>query len=156
MFKKNSEMEDERVKSIRQQINSEAFSIVFFLLMISFFVKSVILDLPFREFAAEFAIFLIASIYVSLRSVLQGVFVFSNNTKKRARKQIVISSVISGLVAGLLTGLINYIKYDFDLKMLSGIVSIISFEIVAIMLVMFFVLTKWSNRQADKQVEDED
>lgn len=65
-------IKDERVLKLNNQIQSEAYLLVLYLLMISIFIKSFILEMTFLQYAFEFSVIIVSIAYCTLRNVIVG------------------------------------------------------------------------------------
>lgn len=79
---------NKQIKEMRQKIDGELSKIILVMLLISIIVKSIILDLPFKEFIVEFAILLISAFYSVIRKFLSNCFVIGINKDNDHEKNL--------------------------------------------------------------------
>lgn len=156
MFKKENFQQDERIKLINQQISSRAFAIVFFLLLTSIFIKSVILDMKFQYFYSEFLIFMVASVYVVLAGIREGIFAIGLKDRKSSTNftKIILYTLFSAIVFSVFIGINNYIKYKFDFKMIWGVIIPLFIQYVVISFITFWGLDYISNKRIEKKIKE--
>lgn len=65
---------DERTKKIKQQIQSEAFMIVIWLLLGSILVKRLVFNVPIQDIYVEFGIMMVTCCYVIFMTIIKGAF----------------------------------------------------------------------------------
>lgn len=87
---------DERVVSLRRQIQSDAYSILISILVISILIQQFLLNAPFAQFAVEFICLIGMGIYVTIRYISVGVDVW--NTDSTSNKKLIFNSLFSGII----------------------------------------------------------
>ncbi|OEC84963.1 MULTISPECIES: DUF6773 family protein [Methanobacterium] len=101
-------VKDERIEKIENKYGAHAFIIISALLISSALFKSLILNLPFKEYLTETIIFLIGTGYYAIRIANAGLF----HTVKESKIYIIISFAVTSVVFGVLIGLINMFRYQ--------------------------------------------
>lgn len=144
---------NKQIKEMRQKIDGELSKIILVMLLISIIVKSIILDLPFKEFIVEFAILLISAFYSVIRKFLSNCFVIGinkdNDHEKKFTNDFIISLVASSILS-LFTGITNYIKYGFKISMLP-IVIILSFFVYSLFIfLLIYLFSKLSAKKVNR------
>lgn len=152
---KSKKIKDERVIQINNKIQSEAYLIVLFLMAISIFVKSYLLDMDSTQCIPELVIITLSIIYIAIRSMLLGHSLI-NNTKRG--KAIVISAImILSLVVSISNGIKNFSLYGerytgiFDIYFLA--VLAFTFVSAAISISAIFALLYWLNSKGQQRIE---
>ena len=159
MFKNKDAFKDERITAQQQKIGNEGFCLISVLLLASIIIKSIFFNMHVSQFKSEFIIFLIGSIYVTIRHVLTGSFslaIRGNNKKDKKVKYYLIVSVISGLLAGLAMGIRNYIIYDFSILKIPLVILPIMFFLTPLLFVILYSLDIGATKRADKIANDDE
>ena len=73
---------DERVISAKRKIQSDGFSIVWFLLLISVLVQQYVFKAPFSQYVVEMVIWLTMSVYILILNIAKGNDIYLTNNKK--------------------------------------------------------------------------
>jgi hypothetical protein len=107
MKKKN--LQDERIVAQRHKIQSDAFGIIFFVLLISILVQQMLLDAPFEQYAVELICFLGMSVYLIIRNIALGNNLFGDG--ERAKIMLLVNSLVTGVIATTIHGVLNYTRY---------------------------------------------
>ncbi|MCX7921437.1 MAG: hypothetical protein N3B21_05370 [Clostridia bacterium] len=126
---------DERITQTKHKIASEAFGIMFLALTIIVFVKSIVLEMPTKEYFTEFILYMGISLYVFIRMIMSSVYAVNiqNSNQKNKLKIVIISDIVfllsigaiqysqSGLnIVFLLFAGITYFAAFYGLLWLSG------------------------------------
>lgn len=144
MLKRNAGY-DERVSQIKRKITNEAFAIMFLALTAIVFIKSVVLDIPTKEFITEFVLWTGIAFYVVVRMVMEGIYGQNiRNAKKRSR---VMTAVLSDVVFTLALGAVQYSEGTLNAWFLLGA--------FAAYLVLFFVVLKITERISENRINKE-
>lgn len=93
-------IKDERVVSQRREIQSDAYSILTYTLLISVVVQQFFLHAPFAQFAVEFFCVIGMGIYMTIRYVSIGDD--RNNLNSRTIKNQLFNSLTSGVIIAVL------------------------------------------------------
>ena len=93
-------IKDERVVSQRREIQSDAYPILTYTLLISVVVQQFFLQAPFAQFAVEFFCVVGMGIYVTIKYVSIGDD--RNNLNSRSIKNLLFSSLTSGVIIAVL------------------------------------------------------
>lgn len=148
-------IKDERVVQLNNKIQSEAYVIVLFLMMVSVFVKSNVLDMPFSNYIVELTIVILSVVYCTLRSVFMGNdFMTSFKHGKLSTMSIVL---LSSLAISIINGIANYVqygdKYSGVLDSLFISVLVVTFISSAIFLSLIFVILYFLNIKGQQRIE---
>ncbi|MEK3747236.1 DUF6773 family protein [Paenibacillus sp. FSL E2-8871] len=91
---KNSKMNDERIVSQRRKIQSDAYHILVYCLLISILIQQFIMNAPFAQFAVEVFCLIGIGIYITIRHLSDGVDIW--DSKSHTNKRLLLNSIISG------------------------------------------------------------
>lgn len=108
-MKKNL-IQDERITAQRHKIQSDACGILLIVLLMSILVQEYVFDAPFSQYAAEFACFFGASMYIVIRNIVSGNDLYG--TKNSGKKLLVVNSLVTGITVTVIVGISNYIRYS--------------------------------------------
>lgn len=106
---KRQNMQDERVVAQRRKIQSDAYGILFYVLLISVVIQQSFLNAPFEQYAVEFICFIGMSTYIIVRNIAIGNNIFDD--EKRAKFIKLINSSVAGITVTIINGVLNYAKY---------------------------------------------
>ncbi|WP_147566211.1 DUF6773 family protein [Clostridium tyrobutyricum] len=144
---------NKQIKEIRQKVDSELSKIILIILIISIIVKSIILDLPFKEFILEFTILIISALYSIIRIFLGNDFIIKinkdNNHEKKVTNQFIVGLIISSILA-VFTGIANYIKYGFKISILPIVIILSLFVYLLFVILLIYVFSKLSTEKVNK------
>lgn len=101
---KDIEMKDERIVAQRRRIQSDAYQILVYCLLISVLFQQFFMHVPFSQFAVEFFCLIGIGIYVTIRHLSIGDNMWS--TSAHTGKKILINGVVSGAISTFLTVLL--------------------------------------------------
>ena len=142
-------IKDERIEKIQNKFGTHAFIIISALLISSVLFKSVILNLPFKEYLTELFIFLIGIGYYTIRIASAGLF----HMVKESKIYIITSFAVTSIVFGVLIGLINMFRYQNG--QFNGVtmfsISILTVEAFVLILIAWVVFEWLSKRSERKQ-----
>lgn len=142
-------IKDERIEKIQNKFGTHAFIIISALLISSLLFKSVISNLPFKEYLTELIIFLIGIGYYTIRITNAGLF----HTAKESKIYIITSFAVTSIIFGVLIGLINMIRYQngqFDVVTMSSML-ILTAQAFVLMLVAWIVF-EWLSKKSEKKL----
>ena len=109
---KNTDIKDERIVFQKRKIGSDTFGIVYFGLIASILLQQFILEAQFSQYAAEFIIFAVATVYIVVRNIIVGNNIFGESSN--GQKMVIINSLISGITITVITTTLNSINYGLD------------------------------------------
>jgi hypothetical protein len=114
---------DERILSIKQKIQSEAFIMLVYLLLGEILVKRLIFNYSIEIVYLDIGIMMFACYYVIIKTVIKGAYALKQKAGDTKRKKYIRSSLYSllGCVAG--TVIIGIIDYFINGNAFSVIVS---------------------------------
>ncbi len=145
-------IKDERIEKIENKFGAHAFIIISALLISSVLFKSLILNLPFKEYLTEVVIFLIGIGYYAIRIANAGLF----HMVKESKIYLITSFAVTSIVFGVLIGLINMFRYQngqFNwLTMVS--ISLLAVESFILILATWAVFEWLSKRGEQKQFNE--
>lgn len=151
---KKAVIQDERVVAQKRKLGSDAFSILYFGLLVSILIQQFIFDAPFSQYAAEFILFMSAALYMVIGSLVVGNSIFDNSS---GLKIVLINSLVCGLTIAAIAVTTNTMNEGIE-KMggLGGIAMIALFTFLIGALISFvgfrFLYTLNSRRQ--KQIDN--
>lgn len=148
-------IKDERVLQLNNKIQSEAYLIVLFLLTASIFIKSYVMDMSFSQYAVEFGIIILSTIYIAVRGIFLGYN--SMNNSKNGKKLTGLAILVLSLAISIINGIKNYSLYsDKYTGILDGhfiAVLMITFISTAIFISVALVLLYWFNWKGQQRIE---
>ena len=99
---------DERIVVERRKINSEAYGILFIVLLVSVLVQRYWFEAPIEQYAVELICFLGISVYTLIRYMMIGHDLFGEG--KRAKYIPLLNSIVVGIVVAVNNVVLNYPK----------------------------------------------
>ncbi|MEK4236779.1 DUF6773 family protein [Paenibacillus sp. FSL H7-0714] len=142
---KKSKMNDERVVSQRRKIQSDAYQILVYCLLISVLIQQFIMNAPFEQFAVEFFCLIGSGIYITIRHLSVGVDIW--DSQRHTNKKLLINSIISG---GICVSL---------LIVLAGERNVWSIILIFVSFIIVYFLTQLVlrniNKKRQQQIDDE-
>lgn len=152
---KMNKIKDERVIQLNNKIHSEAYFVVLFLSAASVFVKSYFMELPFLEYAVEFGLIVLSTIYIAVRGMLIGNEFM--NTSKSGKISAVSSIILMSLIISIVNGIRNYFVYgDKYTGVLDGhfiAILVVTFISSVIFTSVIIGLLYWSNGKGQQRIE---
>lgn len=146
-------IKDERIEKIQNRYGTHAFIIVSALLFSSILFKSVVMNLPFKEYLTELVIFLIGMVYYTIKITNAGLF----HTVKESKIHLITSFALISILFGILVGLTNMFRYQNgqfnEITMFS--ISILTAEAFVIIIIAWITFEKLSKRSEKKQFDVE-
>lgn len=142
---KNNRIKDERITAQRRKIQSDAYQILVYCLLISILFQQFILNAPFAQFAVEFFCVIGVGIYMTIRNLSVGVDIWDSHTC--TNKKLFINSIISGIICVTL-----FVFLSGERNVWSIVLIFISFSVV------YFILNftlQYINKKRQKQIDDE-
>lgn len=141
-------IKDERIEKIENKFGAHAFIIISALLISSVLFKSLILDLPFKEYFTEVVIFLIGIGYYAIRIANAGLF----HMVKESKLYIITSFAVTSVVFGVLIGLINMFRYQNGQFNWLTMVSISLLAVEAFILISAaWVIFEWLSKRGEQK-----
>ena len=152
---KKINIQDERIISQKRKIGSDAFSIIYFGLIISIILQQLMFDAPFYQYAAEFILVMVAAIYIVVRNIIEGNDLFNNSFI--GQKLVVINTIVCALTITAITITLRTINYG--LAKMGGltdiaITSLITFSSGALISFIAFELLYIINKKRQNQIDD--
>ncbi|MBU3204340.1 hypothetical protein LGK99_11215 [Clostridium algidicarnis] len=152
---KSKKIKDERVLQLNNKIQSEAYIIVLFLTIVSVFIKSYVMDMPFLQYAVEIGIIILSTVYIAIRSMVVG-YDFMNNSKS-GKVSAVSIILVSSLAISIMNGIRNYSLYsDKYTGVLDGLfisVLVVTFISSTIFIAAIFVILYCFNMKGQQRIE---
>ncbi len=145
-------IKDERIEKIQNKFGTHAFIIISALLVSSILFKSVILNLPFKEYLTELVIFLIGVGYYTIRSANEGLF----HIIKESKIYTITFFAVVSIIFGVSIGLINMLRYQNGQVDAVTIFSMLILTVQAFVLVLLaWAVFEWlSKRSEEKQFQE--
>lgn len=109
----NYKKKDERIILERRKIQSDAYQILVWCLLISILIQQFILRVPSSQFVAELLILIGLGIYVTIRHLSLGLDIWdfnSTSNKKKLAFSSVYTAALSAVILFILTGTGNIMK----------------------------------------------
>ncbi len=128
-----NKMMDERVILSRRKIQSDGFTITWFILLISVLIQQY-LKAPTSQYIVELVIFLSMSVYLLIFNFVKGNDMYPENSKK-GNSIILTQSIFTGLIITIINTTQNYFNYGNIVK------DTIAFHIVSVAAVSFITST---------------
>jgi uncharacterized membrane protein len=157
---RNQKINDERVLAQKRKIQSDAFSVLFFGLLLSVLVQQFIFHAPISQYLVELIFFLSSSIYLLVRDILNGNDIFSNQSSK---KIIIINSFVCGLTITIIHTALNYLKLgslfttDFSNTLLISLTTFLCTTTIAyIGFKLLYTVNMKRKQQLETKFNDED
>lgn len=151
---KKQKITDERVLAQKRKIGSEAFQILCLGLLASILIQQYIFEAPLSQYAVEFVLLFLGSLYVLIRNFIEG-----NDIVNSGQKQIVIGSLVCGVVVAVLSAVLN--EHLFKLGILSALLAIFITFLCATassfaVLKLFYLATKKRQKNIETQLNDDE
>lgn len=142
---KCSKNQDERILTQKRKVQSDAFQLLIYYLLIAILVQKFIFNAPFYQIVVELIGVVGAAFYVEIRNLLLGNDIYSTSTE--TKKNIVKRSIISGCVCTIILLTLAGIT---DIKIL-----LVSFLCITISFAGFSFLLYYLNRKKKDKIEEE-
>lgn len=148
-------IKDERVLQLNSKIYSETYLIVLFLLAVSIFIKTYVMDMSILQCIAELSIIVISLIHIIVRSVLLSHDIVDNS--KKGIKLTIVALIILSIAVSISIAIKNYSLYGdkytgiFDYHFLAIIG--IAFVSMAIFSSVIFAILYWLNKKGQQRLE---
>jgi hypothetical protein len=152
---KNVNIQDERIVSQRRKIQSDAFGILFWGLLISILLQKFMFNASFSEYAAEFILLIVSAIYVESRNIIVGSGSYSIDFS--GQTLVVIHSVVSGLAITAIATTFNAINLGAEQMGGAGgiaITALITFASGALISFVVFQFLFMINKKKQKQIDE--
>lgn len=149
---------DERQELELLRIEHFGFWLLYWGLCISIIVQALFMELPFKNFAAEFIVFMLGSFIFLIACVKKGQWDYYT---KPTIKTYLITSLIGSLCFTLLIGFVNYNKYpkfqeNFTVFLISMAFIIVSmFVLIFVTSLILGTLVKRKQQKLEKEFTDD-
>ncbi len=147
---KNSRIQDERIITLRRKIQSDAYQILVYCLLVSVLIQQFFLKAPFSQFAAELLCLIGMVIYVVVRHLIIGVDVW--NSTGQSAKRTIVNSLTTGVIS---TGMLAVLAGERSIGTLAIFLVVFSLCYFFIYTVILYFNNK-RQRQIDKMLEEAD
>jgi hypothetical protein len=94
---KINKIQDERIISLKRKIQSDAYQILIFCLLLSIIIQQFLMNAPFSQFAAEFCVLIGIGLYTTVCHLLTGIDIW--NSTKQSNLKILINSGTTGIIS---------------------------------------------------------
>lgn len=146
---------DERVLAQKRKIGSDAFQILFYGLLLSVLVQQYLFKAPFTQYAVEFVLFIVLSIYVLVRNFMVGNDLFAS--KMSGQTLVVINSLVCGITVTIVNTVLNYAQYGKTVKipiaLNTVLVAAITFVCATVFAFAVLELFYFLNKKKQKNIE---
>ncbi|WP_419886524.1 DUF6773 family protein [Paenibacillus sp. B-A-8] len=142
---KTSKVNDERIVSQRRKIQSDAYQILIYCLLISILIQQFIMNAPFAQFAVEFFCLIGIGIYITIRHLSVGVDIW--DSRSHTNKKLLINSIISG---GICVSLLIVLAGERNVR--SIILTFVTFTMVYFLV---HLVLRNINKKRQRQIDDE-
>jgi len=154
---KNKKIKDERVVLLNNKIQSEAYSIVLFLLIASVFIKSYVMEMPLIQYTVELGIIILSVVYIAVRSMFIGYNFMDSSKRGKVIKALIV--LVLSFAVSIINGVKNYSLYHdkytgiFDGHFIA--VLVVTFISVVVFLSVTFAILFWFNNKGQQRIEKE-
>ncbi|MEL7648637.1 MAG: DUF6773 family protein [Sedimentibacter sp.] len=112
---KNNKIQDERILLARRKIQSDAYGLLVWVLLISIIIQQFFMKAPFAQYAVEFFAFMGCGLYILIRHFKEGIDIWS--LKSDGKKKLLLNTIISGVFSVILFSLLSG---NYDIKTLTS------------------------------------
>lgn len=154
LFKKEI---DERQQADLNRVTSYGYWMAFYLLIAAVLVEGVILSRPFREWAVEWAVFMILAIYEVIACIRIGVW--TETRQKPGKKDYVRYSLIGSVLFSAVFTLGYYFRLKPENRTFEAIASMFAYWFIlltVLFLIAYFIAGGIFNRRRRKMEEELD
>lgn len=154
LFKKEI---DERQQADLNRVTSYGYWMAFYLLIAAVLVEGVILSRPFREWAVEWAVFMILAIYEVIACIRIGVW--TETKQKPGKKDYVRYSLIGSVLFSAVFTLGYYFRLKPENRTFEAIASMYAYWFIlltVLFLIAYFIGGGIYNRRRRKMEEELD
>ena len=158
---KNQNLQDERIVSQHRKIKSDAFSIVFFILLISVVVQQSFLNAPFEQFAVELICLVGMAVYMTVRYLALGLDLFDEG--KQAKYSLVVNTLAISILATVIHGVLNYTRntehYADNLGLFAGTLAVFFICVTLlcfIVMLCFYYINKKRQEQINNKLDEDE
>lgn len=154
LFKKEI---DERQQADLNRVTSYGYWMAFYLLIAAILVEGVILSRPFREWAVEWAVFMILAIYEVIACIRIGVW--TETRQKPGKKDYVRYSLIGSVLFSVVFTLGYYFRLKPENRTFEAIASMFAYWFIlltVLFLIAYFIAGGIFNRRRRKMEEELD
>ncbi|MDH6368430.1 hypothetical protein M2444_000208 [Paenibacillus sp. PastF-3] len=142
---KKSKINDERIVSQRRMTQSDAYQILVYCLMISVLIQQFIMNAPFEQFAVEFFCLIGSGIYITIRNLSVGVYIW--DPPNQTNKKLLTNSIISGGICVSLLIILAGERKVWNMTLIFVAVTIIHF--------LTHLVLRNINKKRQRQIDDE-
>ncbi|MEK3982445.1 DUF6773 family protein [Paenibacillus sp. FSL K6-3166] len=142
---KKSKINDERIVSQRRMTQSDAYQILVYCLMISVLIQQFIMNAPFAQFAVEFFCLIGSGIYITIRNLSVGVYIW--DPPNQTNKKLLTNSIISGGICVSLLIILAGERKVWNMTLIFVAVTIIHF--------LTHLVLRNINKKRQRQIDDE-
>lgn len=123
--------------------------------MISALVQQYIFNAPFAQYAVEFILLIVSSIYIIIRNVVVGNNLFTS--KRSCQSSVVISSLVCGVTVAVINTFLNYMQYSeytpLPIDINTVLVALITFISATVTAFITLELMYIANRKKQAELE---
>lgn len=155
---------DERQQADLNRVTSYGYWIAFYLLIAAILVEGVILSRPFREWAVEWAVFMIIAVYEVIAGIRIGVW--TETKQKPGKRDYVRYSLIGSILFSAVFTLGYYFRLMPEKRTFGNIASMFVywFTLLAVLLLIAYFIgggiynrrRKKMEEELDKEMEEEE
>lgn len=151
---------DERQQADLNRVTSYGYWLTFYLLIAAIMVEGVILSRPFREWAAEWVIFMIMAVYEVVACVRIGVW--TETRQKPGKKDYVRYSLTGSILFATVFTLGHYFRQKPESRTLENIASMYIWWFILFMvlfLIVYFIgggIYNRRRRKMEQELEEEE
>ncbi|OZQ60622.1 hypothetical protein CA600_27685 [Paenibacillus sp. VTT E-133280] len=142
---KKSKINDERIVSQRRMTQSDAYQILVYCLMISVLIQQFIMNAPFAQFAVEFFCLIGSGIYITIRNLSVGVYIW--DPPNQTNKKLLTNSIISGGICVSLLIILAGERKVWNMTLIFVAVTIIHF--------LTHLVLRNINKKRQRKIDDE-
>ncbi|MGF7143317.1 putative copper export protein [Anaerotaenia torta] len=157
----SQKINDERVLAQKRKIQSDAFAILFFGLLLSVLIQQIMFNAPVSQYIVEFIFFISASIYLLVRNIMYGNDIFSPN--KPGHRSVIINSLVCGLTITVIHTTLNYMRLgslfttDFTNTLLVTLITFLCSTIIAfVAFELLYIVSEKKKQQIETKFKDDD
>lgn len=124
---------------------SDAYQILVYCLMISVLIQQFIMNAPFAQFAVEFFCLIGSGIYITIRNLSVGVYIW--DPPNQTNKKLLTNSIISGGICVSLLIILAGERKVWNMTLIFVAVTIIHF--------LTHLVLRNINKKRQRQIDDE-
>lgn len=156
---KTNKITDERIVLQNRKINSDAFSLLYIGLILSILIQQFLFQAPLSQYASEAILFLGISVYLIIRNVTAGNYLYGEG---KSKWKMILINAFSGSVGVTVAMMVNYSLSDSKKNpavspyLIGLLIFLISF-IAAFLFGLF--LNRWNQKkiqEIEKKYQDDE